>query len=486
MFSVFVRYLLFPVFLLVISISALAGASVYVSLQDRYLNERIDQLRVVARMPAMRKPFSVAEVRHYLNRIRYDLPGLFSEIDRNLRRYEQSATMTYAEIAFAQSNESPQSEVIPNARGESYSSDYRLAASGVFNPFEYVALSVGVTQRQLPEETVPTDSYIVLGSDTFQMDFGYREHWLSPFANGAMLFSTNAATPLSVGFANAIPFENWWQLQYEVFVAQLDRVPVKSGNTAALGRPVLLGSSLSFSPLDGWTIALARTMQFGGGDREVNLGLIWQAFSDPQSDHGAPSGEQCLDEESLCEFGNQVAAISNQIDFGGSTPFSVYFEFAGEDSEQLNNYYIGNLATSIGVFFPFLPDSLLGSDWSFRYEYQKWQDAWYVHHIYPSGYTYEGVILGHWGGSQRASKDAVGATMNSVVIGHQIGQHHRYEWRFQQLQNEDYGLDDYSTYRSIEFRYYDVFWQQNMMTSLQYGRDIYDDRFWRAELQWSW
>lgn len=463
-----------------------AGATLYVSLQDRYLNDRIEQLRVATQMPTMHKPFAVSEVRHYLNRIRKQMPGLYSEIDRSLQRYEQSVAITSAELSAATARETEHPLIMANARGEQASSHYRAGFSAAFKPFEYLALSLGASAHQQPNETIPLDSYLVLGSGAFQIDFGYREHWLSPFDNGAMLFSSNAKPPLSFGLSNPIPYSDWWHLQYDIFVARLDRVPVYFGPEWEMGYPVVLGNQLSFSPLDGWTIALTRTMQFGGGAREVSASSIWQAFIDPQTDHGAPSGEQCAAGRQLCEFGNQQAAISNRIDFGGRTPFSIYFEFAGEDSEQINNYYLGNLSVAIGLYLPFMPEVLFGPDWSLRYEYQQWQDAWYTHSIYPQGYSNGGVVLGHWGGSQRAFGDAVGATMQSLVLGRQLGPHNRYEWRFKQLQNENYGQNHYATYHDLELRYFDRIWQQDLMLSLTNGKDVFGDHFWRIETQWSW
>lgn len=466
--------------------TVLADASLYVSLQDSYLNDRIEQLRVAAQMPTMRKPYAVSEVRHYLNRIRSQMPGLYTEIDARLQRYEQSFALTSAELTVATARETDHPIVMANARGESLTSHYHAGFSAAVKPFQYLALSLGANKRQQPDDSFPLDSYLVLGGDAIQLDIGYREHWLSPFDNGAMLYSSNAKAPLSITISNPLPYQNWWQIQYEIFIARLDKVPVYSGTQWEFGNPVILGSQFSFSPFNGWNIALTRTMQFGGGSRKVNTQTVWDAFTNPSSDHSSEaSGQQC-DGSALCEFGNQQAAISSRIDFPGTTPFSIYFEYGGEDSAGLSNDALANLSASIGLYIPFMPSTLLGPDWSFRYEYQQWQDGWYVHSIYPQGYSFEAVTLGHWGANYRQLGDAVGATAQSIALGKQLDSYRRYELRFKQLQNENYGAIHYHTHHDMEWRYFDRFWGQQLSVSLLKGRDVYGEKFWRVETQWSW
>ncbi len=465
--------------------TSFADVSAYIPLHDRYLTDRIEQLRVATQMPVMRRPYVVAEVRSHLNKVRSSMPGLYGEIDRYLRRYEQPLALTYGEVTLAHQKQNQPDQLLANAQGEQFSSDYRVAAELLIKPTSFLLLSAGASRRGAPAEIVASNAYLALGGENLQLEMGYRDHWLSPFDNGAMLFSNNAEPPLSIGISNPIAFENWWNLHYEIFVARQNRMPVYLGTELSMGNPVILGSQFSFSPLDGWTIALTRAMQFGGGEREVNGRALWLAFSNPQSDHGIP-GEECHDAERLCEFGNQLAALSSRIDVGGETPFSIYFEYGGEDSEQISNHYLGNLSAAIGVYIPFMPDALLGADWSFRYEYQQWQDAWWVHSIYPQGYTNDGVVLGHWAANHRAVGDAVGATLHALTFGQQLGAHNRAEWRFNQVQNQNYGQQSYKTYHDIEWRYYDQLWQQDVQFSLIHGKDMMGEKFWRVAAQWTW
>jgi len=46
----------------------------------------------------------------------------------------------------------------------------------------------------------PAGSMVSLGDEYAQLDFGYRDHWLSPFTDSSMLQSTEAPTMPSVTY----------------------------------------------------------------------------------------------------------------------------------------------------------------------------------------------------------------------------------------------------------------------------------------------
>ena len=93
------------------------------------------------------------------------------------------------------------------------------------------------------------------------------------------------------------------------------------------GRPRLGGLHLSAEPAQGWALGINRLMQYGGAGRrrarsEISRGLL-QPLGLRQHQRQPHSDEQ---------FGNQLASITSQLLFPGKVPFSVYFEYAGEDT----------------------------------------------------------------------------------------------------------------------------------------------------------
>ncbi|MBY6225117.1 capsule assembly Wzi family protein [Ferrimonas balearica] len=471
------------------------AASPYVSLQDSYLNGRIDQLVVVANLPTMRKPYNVTQVRNHLEQVKDRWPALYAEIDRGLQNYETELGITYAEVAVAAADNPDNGKVLPNGRGERLDSNYRVAINAQYRYSDWLVASVGglaldsaagQTQAETDSDIIPMGSYLSLGWDSFQMDVGYREHWLSPFSESAMLVSTNARPSFSVGFSNPVAFESLWNLHYDVYVSRLEYTDnIVYGDELESGRPALLGFQLSIEPIEGWTLAASRTMQFGGGSREVDLKSIWDAFWDPVSSDNSDEVD-CDGPTNTCEFGNQIASISSRMNFGGEVPFAILMEYAGEDTAGHSNLRLGNLAMSAGLHIPFLPEWAGGPDWSFIYEFNEWQNAWYVHHIYKNGYTNDGIGMGHWGANDRVFGDGVGGRAQVVKLGWQRGAGTRYEFTYRQIENEDYGRIAYSTGRELDVRYFGQAWGHEWGYRLYGGKNVYDEGFFRGELIWQW
>ncbi|GAA5192791.1 capsule assembly Wzi family protein [Ferrimonas gelatinilytica] len=475
---------------------AAQAASPYISLQDSYLNGRIDQLVVLTDMPTMRKPYNVKQVRHHLELIKDSVPGLYLEIDRRLYRYERELAITYAEVGLAAADNPQQGHILPNARGERLDSNYRATVNLHYQPLDWLVLSAGglaldsaggKTQPDSDSDLIPIGSYLSIGSDKLQLDVGYREHWLSPFAESAQLMSTNARPSFSVGLSNPLPFEKAWNLHYEVYVSRLEHHDnIVYGDELESGRPALLGFQTSFSPVEGWTIALNRTMQFGGGSREVTLRSIWNAFWDPAANDNSAKID-CDGPANTCESGNQQASISSRINFGGPVPFAVLMEYAGEDTGSHSNLQLSNIAMSVGIHVPFLPDWLGGPDWSLQYETTEWQHAWFTHYIYRDGYTNDGIVMGHWGANNRQFNDSRrGAQNHMIKLGWQRASEQRYELTYRMTDNKSPAGIEYRTGHELDLRYFGRLWGQQLGYRLYGGRTVFADNFFRGELIWQW
>src|SRR5262249_3370708 len=139
-----------------------------------------------------------------------------------------------------------------------------------------------------------------------QFDIGYRDHWLSPFTDSAMILSTQAPTMPSITVSNYKPITKAG-FSYEVFMAEMSessRIAFGSGFTSR--HPRLFGVHLSVAPLPGWSLGVSRVMQYGGGERDDSFSSLLKAFFNPSSYDNTIGGNQQ-------EFGNQAAALTSRF-----------------------------------------------------------------------------------------------------------------------------------------------------------------------------
>jgi hypothetical protein len=93
-------------------------------------------------------------------------------------------------------------------------------------------------------------------------------------------------------------------------------------------------------------------------------------------------------------------------------PFSVYFQYAGENTEDGGSYLLGNSALSAGIDFPHLGPYL-----DLTYEYSEWQNTWYTHFIFLDGMTNDGIVAGNWGAQERIFNQGIGAREQMLRAG---------------------------------------------------------------------
>jgi hypothetical protein len=235
---------------------------------------------------------------------------------------------------------------------------------------------------------ITNNSFISLGSDKFQVDLGYRDHFYGPFRNGGMQISTNALNSPSLTISNTKPFD-LGDINYEIFLTKLKKTNrISYGGDEYEGSPRLLGMHLDFQPIDSLEISFDRTFQFGGGPRSSSATDVWEAFIDPVSKDN--NNVQCGTD---CETGNQQASVN--IKYNGTLfdkNLSVYGIYGGEDTVG-TNYSMGNAVQGFGLYLPFLRENT-----SLRYEFLDISYGWYVHHIYKNGYKNGDNVMGNWFG----------------------------------------------------------------------------------------
>jgi hypothetical protein len=317
---------------------------------------------------------------------------------------------------------------------------------------------------------IPEGSLLSIGYDFAQLDLGYRARWLSPLVDSAMLVSTQAATMPSVTISNYRPLTSWG-FHYEAFVAEMsrtDRISFRGAQES--GRPRLGGIHLSVEPASGWAIGLNRMMQYGGGPRPAKTGDLLRAFFNP-SDYDNTNANLTSDQQ----FGNQLASITSKFIFPGRVPFSIYFEYAGEDTSNGKNYLLGNSALSGGIYFP-----VLWRRFDLTYEFSEWQNAWYVNGVYGDGLTNEGHVIGHWGGDERVFGDDVGAQSHMLRVGWQPAFGGAFEARVRTIANETYSNAGYERAYDATLRYTRPFGRFSLGAEVFAGRNVFGEDFSRV------
>ena len=448
-------------------LAAARGVSPYLPLDTSPEIEReIDQVMLFAGRPIVRRPIAAATVLEALPDACKVDEALCNRVRRYLNRYMKRYAVTDASIEVAATEDS--NRTVPNRHGMSEEDTWAASASAYFQPSDYALLQLGGVAYA--DTTDPTGSILSVGFEYAQLDVGYRDHWFSPMSDSSMLIGTQARTMPGVTLSNYTPMTGLG-LRYEAFIAEMshiDDIAFEGGTTS--GKPRLAGLQLEMSPVRGWTLTASRLLQYGGGERDDSWSGLFRAFFQP-TQYDNISDDLTRDDE----FGNQTAALSSSFVFPARHPFSVYFQYAGEDGSRGEGWRLGNVSLSAGIDIPRLWDRF-----DLTYEVSDWQNAWYVHHIYPEGQSNHGHVIGHWGGDDRVLDDDVGAQSHSLRIGWLPAFGGRFELRYRTLANEDYSAVDYEREHELALRYSRSSGEFVYGAEVDVGRDVFGEHFGRV------
>jgi capsule assembly protein Wzi len=438
------------------------GVSPYLPLhQSPEIERSIERLLILADKPILKRPIAAATVFDALDKGCERDALLCDQVKRYLAGYMRTAGIGYASLGVGPS--SGTATPLPNRHGMDSASAYELTGSIYWQVTDYVLVSGGVVAYE--GDTTPTGSVVSVGNDYVQLDAGYRDHWLSPFTDSAMLLSTEAATMPSVTVSNYKPISRLG-LQYEVFLAEMsESSSIRYGDGFTSGEPRLFGLHISIEPLPGWSLGVSRLMQYGGGERDDGFGNMLRAFFNPADYDNTVEGN-------LSEFGNQVAALSSRFLMQGAVPFAVYFEYAGEDTSTLSNLRLGNSALSAGIDFP-----QIARNFALTFEISEWQNAWYVHSIYQDGLRNDGRVIGHWGGDWRELNDGVGARSWMIQVGWTPRFGGLLEGTYRGLDNELYTGRPYERGTNVEVRYSRPWRQFLAGGELTMGQNVFGESY---------
>jgi hypothetical protein len=444
-----------------------SGVSPYLPLNlSPEIERQVERVLILADKPITSRPIATAIVLDALPAACRIDAVLCNRVRRYLNGYMHSAGLTHASVEGAAHD----GAVTPlaNRHGAQSDSEWLASVQAYWQPGDHLIVSLGAAGDA--GDIVATGSMISAGFDFAQLDIGYRDHWLSPFTDSAMVISTEARTLPSITLSNYRPLTRFG-FSYEVFLAEMERserIRFEDGFTA--GKPRLAGLRFAIEPAPGWSLSANRLFQYGGGRGGSSFSDFLDALFRPhQSDNRSDALSQ--DEE----FGNQIAAWTSRFIFPGRTPFAVYLEYAGEDASYEGNYRLGNAALSVGITFP-----RLWHRFDLTYEASEWQNDWYVHGIYLDGMTNDGQVLGHWGADRRVFGDAVGAQTHMLRLGWEPSFGGLLQLQARTVANEQYGTSDYERGYDVGLSYARTLRGFTAGAEVLAGRDVFGESYSRV------
>jgi hypothetical protein len=434
------------------------GVSPYLPLQvSPEIEREIERLFTLAGMPVLRKPYFAGDVAEALQRGCQVPSSVCDNVSFYLERYKNNWGFTDVNAMLMSDDDAD--KFVPNQRGRRIDSNYGAFANFYWQAGDHILFNAsGIAFK---DEALPT-GYVSLGYDFAQVDIGWRERWWSPFHDSAVLLSTNARSSLSIGVSNYRPL-TFLNLRYEVFYADLEETDgILYQGERHTGEPGLFGVHLGIEPLDGLSISVNRVMQYGGGPRSKSLSTLFKAFFDPagQDNQGATDDEA----------GNQIASIATRFDYTGRVPFSVYMEYAGEDTSNSKAFRLGNVALSVGLFVP-----QVTRDIDLTYEFSDFQNGWYINTIYANGYTNDGSVMGHWVGNEREFGNAVATQTHTLRLNWEFLPGNLLHGTFRTIDNSNLSGTEYVRGYEMLFRY------SRAISSFIGGAEIYSGRTTRDE-----
>jgi hypothetical protein len=449
------------------------GVTPYLPLNlDPEFEREVERVLILGNKPVMTRPIPAATVLEALPKACQVDAVLCGRVRRGLKKYMQDTGVTFASVEGSVA--SGAKVTMPNQHGQDYQSPFQLSGAAYLQPSDYLLVNVGGVGYQ--GRATPTGSFLSFGFDWAQLDIGWRDRWWSPMTDSSLLISTEAPTMPSIGLSNYRPLTRLG-VQYEVFLARMSEsdmieLPLKPDETTpefTRGYPKFAGVRLGIEPQDsGWSIAANRIVVFGGGAAGGQSVLnVLQAFFDPTKAQTTGFGTEDV-------IGKQEASITSRFLYPGRIPFSIYFEFGGNDTSGGNPLLFSKTALSAGLQFPKL------GPFDLTYEFSEWQPTWYVHSAtsvqtgYLDGITNYLLSIGHWFGDQRQFGDAVGGQSNMLRVGWEPDFGGRLEATLRMLVNDPFYSAVPYVHMYMGSLSYSYPWKDYVVgTEVDYGRDVF-------------
>ncbi len=227
---------------------------------------------------------------------------------------------------------------------------------------------------------------ITLQLGRVELSVGRQSLWWGQGRHGSLVLTNNAEPLDMVRVTNPVPTLLPWIFKYlgpfkvDVFWSQLEEGRV-------VAEPYFAGLRFNLKPLPWVELGASRTVVFGGKGRPD---VEWDDFITILGGKNLSGGGDTSD---------SIAAIDALLRLPFLFGAEIYGEVGGEDEA---NHFFSKEAYLAGLFLPRIEPS---GRMSLRLEYADISDpVWYRHSQYRSGYTYEGMLMGHHLGG--AAKDS--------------------------------------------------------------------------------
>ncbi len=271
-----------------------------------------------------------------------------------------------------------------NNNGRSYEKGANLTM-GLSSGARYKQLSVYLNPelrlRNSSDRPVLNEGYAVLNLAGTDFSYGKMQRWWGPGYNGALLLSNNPEALTALEVSNPIPIllpgflGHLGLFKATFFVSKL-------GSNRVVSKPYFWGLRLDFKPAPFLEFGVERTALLGGQGRSAKLKTWIKSFTG--------RGENIPG----VEAGDQIAGGDIKITLPFKfQPIQLYLEGDGEDQAGIMP---SHWAYVTGLY---LPRILEFEHFSYRIEFAMTTEVWYVHHIYKTGYSYKGRIIGHYMGT---------------------------------------------------------------------------------------
>lgn len=238
--------------------------------------------------------------------------------------------------------------------------------------------NVYLNPELINDNTGLLECYLDIDIRSIKITLGKKALWFGPGIHSSMLLSNNTE-PFKLGMLSnnkptVLPYLGKTKFIWFLTRLEGDRV---------IPNPYLTGARVSFTPFKIFNFSLNRVIIFGGEGREkLSISDYWKIFL---ASHENEPGK--LDNNQLAGFDFSIK-LSNYLPTIKS--FTIYGDFVGEDEAGYLPCKWGRLygiSTSFGkinLILEYANNSVKTAPYAF-----------YRHHIYSSGYTYKGRVIGH-------------------------------------------------------------------------------------------
>jgi hypothetical protein len=271
-----------------------------------------------------------------------------------------------------------------------------VAFSWTSNRFTVNLSAAYVNDPADEDEFRPDDTYLGMVLGNWMVTAGWQQRWWGPGNDASSILSSNARPRPGVTLQRNLstPFETKWlswlgPWNLTTFMEYLDDDRVRDD-------PLLWGFRFGFRPLEGLEINVTRTAMWCGEDRPCDFSTFLKLVTgqDNRGNNIAPEDEP----------GNQLGGYDIRWSLPKGIPAALYMQWTAEDGRgqgvplgsflrMIGAEHWGTIAglshrTYIEVAETTAREGGFGSS-------DKKPNTAYNHIVYPTGYRYNGRVMGH-------------------------------------------------------------------------------------------